>query len=114
MRAAALILALAASSAHAQFMDGNDLYERMNSTGFKLVSAQAYVMGVADAELGTLWCPPPSVALRQVFDITKQFLEVVPEKRHESASAYVIAAVRTTWPCKPKHDTKPASAGKML
>lgn len=113
MRAAALILALAASSAQAQFIDGNELYERMQATGPKLLNAQGYVMGVADAELGTLWCPPPNVTVRQVFDITKQFLEAVPEKRHESASAFVMAAVRVTWPCKPKQDAKPAK-GAML
>jgi len=113
MRAAALILALAASSAQAQFVDGNELFARMTGNAAQVNNAVGYVMGVADAELGTLWCPPANVTVRQVFDMTKQFLEAVPEKRHESASAFVIAATRVTWPCKPKQDAKPAK-GAML
>lgn len=112
MRAAALIFALAATTAHAQFVDGNELFSRMNGNAAQVNNAVGYVMGVADAELGTLWCPPANVTVRQVFDMTKQYLDAVPEKRHESGSAFVLAAVRTTWPCKPKQDTKPASAGK--
>lgn len=114
MRAAALILALVTSSAHAQFVDGNELFARMNGNAAQVNNAVGYVMGVADAELGTLWCPPANVTVRQVFDMTKQFLEAVPEKRHENASAFVIAAVRTNFPCKPKPDAKPANAGRML
>ena len=71
MKAAALILALAASSAQAQFVDGNELYERMITTGPKLLNAQGYIMGVADAALGTEWCPPPTVTMRQVFDMIR-------------------------------------------
>lgn len=113
MRAAALILALMASSAQAQFLTGNDLFERMNGQPAQVNNAVGYIMGVADAEVGSLWCPPPSVTVRQVFDMTKQFLEAVPEKRHESASAFVMATVRVTWPCKPKQDAKPTK-GAML
>ena len=102
MKAAALILALAASSAQAQFVDGNELYERMITTGPKLLNAQGYIMGVADAALGTEWCPPPTVTMRQVFDMTKRTLEAVPEKRHEKAAAFVLAAVNMQWPCKVK------------
>lgn len=102
MRAAALLLALAASSAQAQFLTGNELYERMQSTGPKLINAQAYVMGVADSELGVEWCPPSTVTVRQVFDLTSRVLEALPEKRHENASYFVSAAIRNAWPCKPK------------
>ena len=99
MRALAIIIMLAASSAHAQFMDGNDLYDRMNSTGVKLVSAQGYIMAVADSELGVEWCPPSNVTLRQVFDLTKRMLETLPDKRHENASYFVSASIRNAWPC---------------
>lgn len=102
MKAAPLILALASTAAHAQFLTGNELYERMQSTGPKLVNAQAYVMGVADSELGVEWCPPNSVTVRQVFDLTSRVLEALPERRHENASYFVSAAIRNAWPCKPK------------
>ena len=114
MKTAAIILALATTTAHAQFVDGNELLARMNGNPAQVNNAVGYVMGVADAELGTIWCPPANVTVRQVFDLTKGVLEAVPEKRHESGSAFVMAAVRMTFPCKPKQDTKPASLGRML
>lgn len=113
MRAAALILALVATSSHAQFVDGNELLTRMTGNPSQVNAAVGYVMGVADAHLSNVWCPPPNVTVRQVFDLTKGVLEAVPEKRHENASAFVIAAVQMNFPCKPKQNAKPAK-GAML
>jgi hypothetical protein len=110
MKAAALILALAASSAQAQFLTGNELLERLNGSTVQQVNAVGYITGVADAELGTLWCPPPIISARQIVDLTKRTLDAVPEKRHENASSFVMAAVRMTWPC----ESKPKAKGAML
>ena len=113
MKAAVLLLTLAASSAQAQFIDGNELLTRMGGSPAQVNNSIGYIMGVADAHLNGAWCPPPNVTGRQVFDLTKGILEAVPEKRHENASAFVIAAVKMTFPCKPKQDVKPAK-GAML
>ena len=110
MRALALILALAASSAQAQFLTGNELFDRLNGSTVQQVNAVGYITGVADAELGTMWCPPPSISVRQIVDLTKRLLEALPEKRHENASAFVLASVRMTWPC----ESKPKAKGAML
>lgn len=110
MKRLALLLTLAASSAQAQFVTGNELLERLNGSTVQQVNAVGYITGIADAEVGTLWCPPPNVTVRQVVDLTKRTLDVLPEKRHESASAFVIAAVRMTWPC----ESKPKAKGAML
>lgn len=110
MKAAALILALAASSAQAQFLSGNELLERLNGSTIQQVQGIGYIMGVADAEAGSIWCPPPTVTVRQIVDLTKRTLEMVPEKRHEGASAYVISSVRMAWPC----ESKPKAKGSML
>lgn len=110
MKALALILTLAASSAQAQFMTGNELLERLNGSTVQQVHAMGYITGIADAEIGAVWCPPPNITVRQVVDLTRRTLDVVPEKRHESASFYVIAAVRMTWPC----ESKPKAKGAML
>ena len=106
MKRAAILFALAASSAHAQFLSGNELLERLNGSTVQQVNAIGYIAGVADAELGSVWCPPPAITVRQVADLTKRTLDMVPEKRHESASAFVIAAVRMTWPCENKSKAK--------
>lgn len=110
MRAAALILALATTTAHAQFLTGNELLDRLNGSTVQQVNAVGYITGVADAEIGSIWCPPPNITARQVVDLTRRTLDVVPEKRHESASSFVMAAVRMTWPC----ESKPKAKGAML
>lgn len=99
-----ILCALCATSitAHAEFWDGNKLYERMNGIPSESLSAGSYVAGVADALVNVVWCPPPSVTLGQVKDMAKMALEQAPEKRHLSADLFVSMPLAKAWPCKAK------------
>lgn len=102
-----LVLAMAmlsATSAHAEFYDGNMLLTRMKGDALEQMAALGYVAGVWDAYMGVLICPPPNVSLNQARDLTRQMLEKMPEHRHQGADRFVIAAGATNFPCpKPGH-----------
>jgi hypothetical protein len=102
-----LILAtLLASTAHAQFVDGNGLLERMrDESPVKRMYALGYVIGVLDSFHGSDICPPDNVQAGQAAAVVKQWLEINPDKRHLIASAITFVALRQAWPC--KQDLKP-------
>ena len=86
--------------AHAEFMDGNNLYKLARSDNqSENIAAIAYIMGVADAHYGINYCPPDNVKSLQLFDLTRQFLEQNPANRNHSADAIVLHVIKTVWPC---------------
>lgn len=97
-----LVLALAmlsATSAHAEFYDGNMLLTRMNGDALDQMAALGFVAGVWDAYMGVLLCPPPNVSLNQARDLTRQLLEKLPHRRHLAAFRFVLAAGGSNFPC---------------
>lgn len=102
---AAIILAaaLAATSASAQFLTGNELLDRINSEiPHERGTAFGYIMGAYDAGRGIAHCAPAGVTLGQVLDMVRQSLHVAPSARHNSAEAFVTYALMNAWPCSKK------------
>lgn len=103
MKKALLIAMLYCGMAHAEFKDGNKLYEQINSgkdsDWFVVIG---YIMGVADAGQGTVSCPPSTVTAGQLFDMVKQQLEKFPAGRHFSGDVIVNYTLSKTWPCAKK------------
>lgn len=98
-----LAAALAATSASAQFLTGNELLTRLSSDNpHERGSAFGYVMGAYDAGRGVAHCAPAGVTLGQVTDMVKQTLQIAPAARHNSAEAFVTYALLDAWPCSKK------------
>jgi hypothetical protein len=98
----ATLLIAVALPAHAEFMDGNTLLQRMNGEAPERVAAFGYIGGVADAMSGVGWCPTANVTLNQVIDLTRTILASVPEHRHQPADVYVRVALNRIAPCQKK------------
>ena len=97
----ALVILMFPVMAHAQFLTGNDLFERMNSDNIAGKSiALGYVGGVLDVHLDVNICPPQSVQLGQALDVAKKWLSSNPDKRHLPAAMIVYHSLRSVWPCK--------------
>lgn len=97
---AAAALILAASSAQAQFFDGQALMDRMWTTdNMHRAMALGYVAGVFDTGRGTLFCPPGSVTLGQAHDLVRSYLDANQSMRRGQAAIIALAALETAWPC---------------
>ena len=99
MRRALIILALCATSARAEFLDGNKLLADMNGTQMRQMSAIGYVMGASDALTTVTVCMPDGVTVGQAHDIVKRYLEDNAAIRHLSADSLVNRALSRVWPC---------------
>ena len=106
-RVLTVCLALHTSLAQAEFFTGNKLLGYMRGSDVEEMFAAGYVIGVADAIRGVLYCPPDSVTVGQLGDMVKQYLLGNPSQRHQTADTVVVHVLRTTWPCAPKPTTTP-------
>lgn len=90
------------------FMNGNRLYWQLTSpeTERKAYGA-SYIAGVHDA-VSTMQsvqavperiCAPYGATPEQLGDVVKEYLERNPERRHQSAAANVVLALRGAFPC---------------
>lgn len=104
MKAIITALALVATAAaHAEFYDGNELMEGINSTSnVKYGGALGYIMGVTDTLRGVSTCPPPNTTAGQLRDMVKMYLEQYPANRTFTGDAIVHRVVSTAWPCQKK------------
>jgi hypothetical protein len=110
MRRLLLAVALVACSAtvRAEFLDGNQLLERMNGSNMDRMLALGYVMAASDAVRGSKLCDvPPTVTAGQTHDMVKAYLERFPQVRHFTADVLVSRALEIMWPC----SKAPASSG---
>lgn len=105
MKLTALILALAAGTAQAQFLTGNSLLQMLDDRDTSLAGL-GYVMGVYDATVAVIHCPPENVTSGQTRDMTAAWLRANPQARHLGANMLVVHVLRSAWPC--------AKAGKSL
>lgn len=104
-------LALASVNAQAEFLDGNLLLSRMQSTNpVEQVFALGYVAGARDFGEGMTHCAPQNITIGQVNDIVRRALEENPTVRHHSASVIILVLLGKEWPCKP---SKPAPSRSM-
>ena len=94
-------LALCAGPAHAEFMDGNKLYERMTSgKNTDYAMTLGYIIGVADTMQEVAHCAPPNVTAGQLIDMVKLHLEQNPSQRNRTGDLIVIHVLKTAWPCR--------------
>lgn len=107
MRFKAMVLGLLfASSAHADFFNGNELLRMIDSQeAVENGAAMGYIAGVFDSTRSMTHCAPATVNLRQVKDIVRKKLIVAPEMRDMSAAFYVMLPLSELWPC-PKQNSK--------
>lgn len=102
MRKLLVGLLMVPSMASAEFLSGNDLYNRMTHTdNWWRMYALGYVVGIYDAHVRATICPPNenNVTAGQVRDIAEQFLLANPGLRDKTAESLVREALRQVWPC---------------
>jgi len=99
-RSACLTLVALCATAHAEFWDGNKLWERYNSnSAYEQGMTLGYIMGVADTALGITHCAPPTSTAGQMSDMVMQYLRVYPERRTRTGDSIVLEVLRNAWPC---------------
>ena len=88
------------SAAQAEFMDGNQLLNEIQSTeGFRRIYGMGYIAGVTDANMSITHCMPSNVSLGQVRDMTEQYLMANPSIRNLSADLLIAGMLTKRWPC---------------
>ena len=103
MKKLLIIAALMCSSAHAQFKSGNELRsDHISSNAIDRGISLGFVMGVADAGNGFLFCMPRNATAGQVQDMTMATINNHPEIRHLRANEIVEYTLRRAWPCEKK------------
>jgi hypothetical protein len=111
MKKLLLVVALCATTAHAEFRTGNKLLSEINSeVPFTNGLALGYLMGVADAGYGTNHCPPQEVTSGQIQDMVRKSLVDTPAVRHVAADAIIYYVLKSVWPCA----NKPKNSGSNL
>jgi len=95
----ALVAAMLATSAHAEFWDGNKLYEKMRGETLEQMQALGYVMGVSDVGQGSNHCPTANVTAGQMEDVVRRYLFNNPSVRHYTADSLILRALKLVFPC---------------
>lgn len=98
-----LLIAVSATCANAQFKSGNDLRsDHISSNSIDRGVSLGFVMGVADAGNGILFCLPRNVTAGQVQDMAMSTINNHPEIRHLRANEIIEYTLRRSWPCEKK------------
>lgn len=99
--ALSLLTALLATSAEADYFDGNSLNQLFKSEqGVDQAMARGYVAGVQDTHNGRLFCVNPNVKLNQSAAVVEKYLRDHPEDWHWAAHSLVSRAIAQAFPCK--------------
>lgn len=101
------------SEANADFIDGNNLYERCQSSR---TSALNYILGIVDAQefqssilkaqgnthpnAGKIFCIPDAATAGQLTDVVCKYLADKPSKRHYTATSAVFGSFMADFPCR--------------
>lgn len=102
MKKIILMFVLVASAAHAEFKDGNKLYQQMTGNGGDYLNALGYITGVSDATRSTVHCIPENATAGQISDMVKLHMEQKPQLRHYPANIIVAYVLQQAWPCAKK------------
>lgn len=98
-----IALLTVSTAASAQFYNGNDLLQRMDSgEPHHQMLAMGYVAGVVDMTRGEYHCAPASASLGQVRDLMQNSIRNDPASRHLSGAVLVTLTLMDVWPCKKK------------
>lgn len=98
MKRALILLALVATTAHAEFLTGNKLRQLFEDREREAI-AIGYTMGVYDADLRAVHCSPDGITGRQLSDIIKMWMANNPDKLHYSADSIILETLKSLWPC---------------
>ncbi|KAF1049316.1 Rap1a/Tai family immunity protein [Xylophilus sp.] len=109
--AATLLIALCASSASADFLDGTQLLRALRDPQ-ALPFADGYIAGVVDRSRavtrlsnntpdGLCFNLPGEVTVAQLTSVVSQWLDGHPQERRYNASGLVRVALSEAFPCKP-------------
>jgi len=86
--------------AQAEFVNGNDLLNGLESTeSMERVFAMGYIAGVADANHSITYCPPSGINLGQLRDMAKQYLTANASIRNLSGDVLIGDMLNRRWPC---------------
>lgn len=99
MKKTILIIALASTSAQADFFNGNKLWEKLNGDNIERSVALGYIMGVHDVHERLTHCSPSTVNAGQVKDVVYAGMSRMPEFRHLAAESIITEILKATWPC---------------
>ena len=102
MKKLLIALLMIPALARAEFLTGNDLYQKLTSTSVvDKMYALGYVVGVYDVNVHITICPRAEnvITAGQVQDITIQYLTLNPGQRHRNAEVLVRDALKQVWPC---------------
>lgn len=85
-----------------QALDFSETYEKTQqpALGFMAGMYHGYVLGVAYATNGDVWCPPPNTTNGQLKAVVAKYLKENPGKWNESALVLVFIALKQNFPCK--------------
>jgi hypothetical protein len=104
MRWLLLVLMVSSSTAHAQFLTGNNLLSDLQSSEtVRRTFATGYIAGIADTLESITFCIPSGVNLGQLRDMTEQYLLRNSSIRNLAADVLVVGMLSQRWPC--KHDS---------
>jgi hypothetical protein len=98
---AALALVVS-TTASAEFLDGNELLNRINGDAGDVNIATGFILGVHDASEGGVHCSPDNIAASQLRDMVKKTLQQYPEMRHRAAWLFVQWTLERAYPCQKK------------
>lgn len=102
----ALVLAATSQAAQAQFVEGNALAEVLRKSKHTTHANYyegyyyGYVLGVADAFIDHLWCPPGEVTQGQITTVVEKYLQANPQNWHMPAASLVLNGLNQAFPCK--------------
>ena len=102
MRKLLATLLFVPAMAHAEFWTGNDLHNRLSSSdSMERIHALGYIMGVYDAGVNAIFCPPnqSGISAGQIRDMTFAYLSQNPSVRHRTADAIIFEMFKQVWPC---------------
>src|SRR5947209_18017514 len=109
MRLIAIVALVSATSLPAQsqsaaaqdIAEGNGLYAAYASPSdyAGLIACHAYILGVADATDGMIFCSPQGTRRQQAVDLVTAGLSAHPEERQKPSVGLVWNYLREAWPC---------------
>ena len=108
--AVALGLAALPTTAHAEWVNGNELYQWCSSQKYDdYYKCASYTLGVIDASQfdGKGLNVPSNSTRGQVVDVLKKYLQDHPESRNLPASWLVGVSVISAWPYLNQTEKKP-------
>ena len=102
MKKLLIALLMVPAMARAEFLTGNDLYQRLTSNNIgEQMYALGFVVGAYDMGVHVFFCPRTEAGITagQVQDIVRNYLYANPGQRQRNADALVRDALKEVWPC---------------